>query len=529
MKKEIKSLEVYEIYEAFQQARTVYGMPSLGLNVMKENQYPDFLPSHQKKGPVFFILNNTIFVPKQYCTSFMDTKDCMTHEIGHPMIAPIYIDNHLEFMDLTRKIYDNFIQEEFYHSVLNVIYDLIVNFKLTKHNKSNIMRIQQDLIVKESKGNLETKGEFIIPLLIEVGNLMLNEDRIEIKDKEVKMISKMVIEVLEKEYSTLYSKVENILNIIKRNTTEEMKKMSQDIIIIYNDTNGNGQFSTQDSMNAKDAQVLKDNISKKLMSNQGNDKKLSSRGYSKEGNIYGVSLSSYDYYIAKAKRNLRIHAPVFKYNNGKTDSAGFVIWRSDDEPDRLDIEETLSDAGIIIPEVTTLKEDYKKGSDDIGKGTPDIMVVLDTSGSMNPDKGLIALFTFLETAKFYNVKAGVMLFSSSEYYTRLPTNKYTELGTDLIKKFNSGGTDIMDAVKKLHKLNLRNTFIVMVTDWEDKNVNETAKEFAKLSKHNKICSVNFGYDTPDVKKVKKHFEVIDIQNLDELDDILIQVTERVVM
>jgi hypothetical protein len=101
------------------------------------------------------------------------------------------------------------------------------------------------------------------------------------------------------------------------------------------------------------------------------------------------------------------------------------IWRIGDPIEELDVVQTLLNSPVIIPNITTRKWVFKEGPGHmIEKQIPDLLIVLDSSGSMmwnytaKTDAGrgpyhtaLVASFAALHYAASKGVKSSIINFS----------------------------------------------------------------------------------------------------------------------
>ena len=277
--------------------------------------------------------------------------------------------------------------------------------------------------------------------------------------------------------------------------------------------------STEESSESKDIQDYKNKVADEITKPQkeGDGQKQSS-GYSNTG-AFGVKLEKKDKIKARARRSIRIKGMHFTNLLGKETPISIGTWGVDNDASDLDILESLSNNGILIPEVTTLKNNYKTGFDKQKIGCPPIMLVVDTSGSMDYDHAMTSMCSFIETARFHNVKAGVMLFHSHVYYKHEATYDYDKLIDECFDSFECGGTSIQYAIDELNKLKDKNQLVIFVTDWEDSGISHLKKNFMGLPFKNKV-TVNFGYE-----KVNLPNEV-NIKDTTELEDTLIDLVNK---
>ncbi len=86
----------------------------------------------------------------------------------------------------------------------------------------------------------------------------------------------------------------------------------------------------------------------------------------------------------------KIVFPRVKTISGEEEPFTPKTWTTEDPIERLDIYGTISKSGIFVPEITTQQWSYEKGTSfSVETGYPDLLIVLDTSGSMqNPNEDI---------------------------------------------------------------------------------------------------------------------------------------------
>ena len=165
----------------------------------------------------------------------------------------------------------------------------------------------------------------------------------------------------------------------------------------------------------------------------------------------------------------KILFPKVKTMSGEEQPFTPTIWTPEDPLEKLDFFGTIVKQGIIIPEVTTQQWIYERGINfHIEDGYPDLLIVLDTSGSMkNPNEDIsyahLSALVACNSALGLGSKVSVINFSSNVIKTIYTRDR--EILHDPIFKYQEGGTcipgsDIYDIVMS----NSNRQHILVITD-----------------------------------------------------------------
>jgi hypothetical protein len=466
-----------------------------------------------------FIINREVHVDMKSCEDKNQTRSCIRHEIGHTVYAPITIATAEHLIHHTKNLLR--VEDQIAAMICNVAEDMIVDYNLVKDFNDDL----PSRITKSIKKQKKNKNPFFNSI-IEFYNICSKQTIIKITDKKA-------IEIAKKSYtivgnvSSMFTKVIKIAKLYveearkQQNGLDQLKEALEKYIKHVSQNAGN--HSTKTSMNNN-----KNKYKEKIGDIKINRNDKSSKGFSKDGGYYGVQFNDFDYYKFKARKNIRLKALQWRNKVGKVSKGALVGWNSHESPDELDMEQTMFDSGIIIPDVTTLKFEQKIGTDDVGKAMPDVLLSVDTSGSMNREDALISLFSFIEAARFYNVKCSIILFHYNVYLFNDFTIEYDYLQRQCYEKFQSGGTHILDAVNKIESMRPRGKLIVMVTDWEDNNNEECLSRLKKLDGENHVCTVVIG-NHGDSSCIRGRIPTVHIKHEKELDNILIDLVREVMV
>jgi len=167
------------------------------------------------------------------------------------------------------------------------------------------------------------------------------------------------------------------------------------------------------------------------------------------------------------------------------DPAGFSTWNIDEDPERLEIEVTLEDYGIIIPNVFAYKRYYvprKRKRFGVGH----VVVIIDTSGSMHGEPLEYAIegaLSIVEAARSAGDSVSVITFSGGPWLEYGPSYDYDTAVEFISRLYADGGTEIFNALVKadehLMKMGGGGTFIF--TDTYIWDIEKAAKAFWFLS------------------------------------------------
>ncbi|MFX0047708.1 MAG: hypothetical protein ACFE8G_06005 [Candidatus Hermodarchaeota archaeon] len=168
------------------------------------------------------------------------------------------------------------------------------------------------------------------------------------------------------------------------------------------------------------------------------------------------------------------------------------VWRIGDPLEELDIVQTVLNSPIIIPNITTRKWAIKIGEGYlIEKQIPDLLLVLDSSGSMKWNyiakkangvyhTALLASFAALHYAANKGVKFSVINFSNRADICDW-TNNYQK-AEQILLKYQGGGTQLpVKAIIEQCEKSEREVLIFIITDFGIYNWNSAKKLLLNLS------------------------------------------------
>jgi hypothetical protein len=199
-------------------------------------------------------------------------------------------------------------------------------------------------------------------------------------------------------------------------------------------------------------------------------------------------------------------------------------WRTSDPIERLNVEYSLSNFGVLVPNVTTYqfiseKLSFAGQSDE----TPDLLIALDSSGSMpNPDTEIsfpvISAMLAAQAALDRGKKVAVVNFSSAYKYSNF-TNNSNELDETIAHYFN-GGTEIPgNIIKKLIAKHNHPVHVLIISDTEISNISSEIENLEYALKKGGAGGTIF-IDCAPSAKTKRLTEIgFDVQYTRSFDDL----------
>ncbi len=215
------------------------------------------------------------------------------------------------------------------------------------------------------------------------------------------------------------------------------------------------------------------------------------------------------------------------------------VWRLGEPLEELDIVQTVLNSPIIIPNVTTRKWAKKIGEGHlIEKQIPDLLLVLDSSGSMKWNylaktasgvyhTALLASFAALHFAANKGVKFSIINFSNRADICDW-TNNYQKAERTLLR-YQGGGTQLpIKAIVKQCEKSDREALIFIITDFGIYNWNSAKKLLLSLSnKGHKIVGFFIGASKIPEDKFKDLLEKVTFYPIKNSKDLINLVIEEV--
>ncbi len=439
------------------------------------------------------------------------------HEISHYQIIPYdgLINANLLRAAMTK------VNQNFAPIVVNIFADLVIDTKLyQKYPQLIIWEVKITYEHIRNKGSVCNFTKFLFRAYEKMWNLDILSDITLIElDPLAERVTKTILKDFEDE-STWEKKVALIAGYLKN---------------LINDTFaliGSGGISDKDKEKRKSpggaiVEIPKDVL--EVMENplenknsdklkEGNEDELRQKAeefakdipYSEFGGparqagilIDGSPLATWYRGLAK---NL-IEIKIFEEKPGGQLPVYPEIWRIGDRMEELDIVQTLLTSPVIIPNMTTRKWAFREGSGHlIEKKIPDLLIVLDSSGSMGWNytsrtkrgKGpyhtaLVAAFASLHYAASKGAKFSIVNFSNRADICHW-TSDYKK-AEKILLRYQGGGTflPIKEIAQQCEKAD-RNVLVFIITDFGIYNWSKAKKIMTNLAqKGHKIVGFFIG-------------------------------------
>jgi len=219
------------------------------------------------------------------------------------------------------------------------------------------------------------------------------------------------------------------------------------------------------------------------------------------------------------------------------------VWRIGDPIEELDILQTCLNCPIIIPNITTRKWVYKEGPGHlIEKEIPDLLLVLDSSGSMSWNyysktenargpyhTALVASFASLHYAASKGVKFSVINFSDRADICQWTTDFYK--AENVLLRYQGGGTHLPTTQIQNQCIKAeRKVLVFIITDFGIYNWGKSKKMLIDLSnKGHKIVGFFIGSSKIPKDRFKDLLDKVTfypISNVKDLIDLVIEEIKR---
>lgn len=214
------------------------------------------------------------------------------------------------------------------------------------------------------------------------------------------------------------------------------------------------------------------------------------------------------WYRARAKGLISIR--TYEQKAGGTTPAYPNNWRLGDPLEELDVILSAQVSPVLIPNITTRKWVLKQGPTAlIEKAPPDLLIVLDSSGSMNwhidvkreegrgeYDIAALAAFAALHYVMTQGCKVASLNFSDIALACEW-TNDYTKVEANILQ-YQGGGTELpIKALQKLVHQAERRVFVLIITDLGIHNYKRAFNTFTTLAEEGNLVTGFFIGGDPD--------------------------------
>ncbi len=473
------------------------------------------------------------------------------HEVSHYQIIPY---DGLINAKLLRAAMEN-VNQNYAPIIVNIFADLIIDTKLYKKYPSLItweLKITYEHI--KSKGSISSFTKFLFRAYERMWDVeILNDDTLKEMDSLAERVTKVILKNLEDESTWekkvsiiaryLSSLIQDTFNLIGTGGIlskgkEKRKSPGGAFIEIPKDV-----LEVMDNpLENKNSDKLKEDNEDELR--QKAEEFAKDIPYSEFGGparqagilVDGSPLATWYRGLAK---NL-IEIKIYEEKPGGQLPIYPEVWRLGDRMEELDIVQTLLTSPVIIPNVTTRKWAFREGpGHHVEKQTPDLLIVLDSSGSMgwnytsrtNRGKGpyhiaLVASFASLHYAAKKGVKLSVINFSNRADICNWTAN-YQKAENTLLR-YQGGGTvlplkEIANQCEKAEKKAL----IFLITDFGIYNWSRAKKTMMNLAENHKIVGFFIGSTKIPKDKFKDLLDKVTFYGIGDVKDLINLVIKEV--
>lgn len=441
------------------------------------------------------------------------------HEVSHYQIIPYDGLINARLLKAAMK----HVNRDFAPIVVNLFADLIIDTKL--------YRKLPELIYWELKqtytyiqNNYKNQISNFSNLLFRIYELILKIQLSEYKSNStIDHVSKQIAKITLKDFEdeTLWEqKVEKISNILKSLILETFSSKESNNNVLEQNTKRKVSSHVGTSINVPD-DVLEIMDNPLEVKNSDKLKETSEDELRKKAEIFARD-TSYSEFGAPANqagilvdknplatwyrglaKNL-IEIKIYEEKHGGEMPVYPELWRIGEPIDQLDIIQTLLTSPLIIPNITTKKWSKEEGLGYLSdKQLPDLLLVIDSSGSMNWNyytenpKGkyhtaLIASFAALHYVISKGTKCSIINFSNRPNICDWTKNYHH--AEEILLKYQGGGTHLpVESIKKQCEKSERNTLVLIITDFAIYNWGAAKKTLIELSdKGHKIIGFFIG-------------------------------------
>lgn len=450
------------------------------------------------------IENGLIRVNPDIFADVLHAEGILAHEIGHIEICPASVAKGKRYLEIVAeelgKADSNYYSDmELCHTIMNVIADMIVD-KDERILRRLPHRMDCDLryMKKKMKGKLPTHPFWLI--LTQYYSILVKKKLVPVPPKEQetgKKAHRIITSLAPTEI-----KIRKMAHLLAdqefMKQYEEMKKFMQQL----DDAMGKALSKLKARENTSaDPGAVKRAIGDAVETRQGKGKGNAgapAAGSEKEKRLLiglataaHVDFDDYDYLRAIGRKKIEFTIKIQRPSVGKVVRGSLEPWTPDDEASELEVEDSVMNSPMLIPGVSTLKAEKKMGYEE-APSVPPVLMVLDTSGSMDRDDALVICYSFLSACESYKTPASVILFSGMPYYSAPFTENYEELARGIYNGYCGGGTDTLRAAQEAgEKLHGRpKSLLIFISDFECYKKDKTVDLLRELKRdHFVVCIV----------------------------------------
>ena len=427
------------------------------------------------------------------------------HEVSHYEIIPYDGLIHAKLLNAAMK----HVNQNFAPIIVNVFADLIIDTKLyNKYPELITWEVKTTYKHIKDKGPISNFTKFLFRAYEKLWDTdLLQDDSLMEMDTLTERIAKVILKDFEDE-STWEKKVSSVARYLKNLTNDTFALLGKNGVIDSGNEKREGPGGNYIEI-PKDVLEVMDNPLENKNSDklkEGNEDELRQKAeefaknipYSEFGSpatqagilTDGSALATWYRGLAK---NL-IEIKIFEEKPGGQLPVYPEVWRIGDRIEELDVVQTLLNSPVIIPNLTTRKWAVEVGPGHlIEKQIPDLLIVLDSSGSMRwnytsrSERGrgpyhiaVVAAFAALHYAAGKGAKFSIINFSNRADICQW-TSDYKKAEKTLLR-YQGGGTILptKEIAQQCYKAE-RKSLIFIITDFGIYNWSKSKKIMIDLA------------------------------------------------
>jgi|GEM_PF-5421801 len=493
--------------------------------IREEYKFPPVvLTIHNDKCIPFYIKGMRVCLCLEKVFNENHLKSMMRHELGHIEYAPQTHQNAMRHLALLKQL-SRINEVDILTMLLNVIYDIIVDYSTSKSHKNYIENLNPSILV-EYKHRIP--DNYYWRILQGVYNKLMHKGlRIPV-GKKCQQVANKIIRIL-RTTSSLDENVSSIAECLIFEALREAKLRNQLIQFLLAMTKVISCDEFWKAEKKPDPDARKNSIlgtflrrPRSLRNARRTMVYLPPRPFSIP-DIYDdcrqkARNKKIKFILNELKEKFPLETPV-----------GLTQWSASDPVEALEIHESLATSGILIPETTTLQF-INNIEENSANQKRKIIVAGDTSGSVHGDIMLTTLFSLIEVAQSHNIDIAIILFSDSEYFNSGFTTDYENLTKNVYSVYGRGGngnTCSGTILLKQLAITSQDNIIIFLTDWALFEYTEEAnRRLVELAKNNNVFSLIFSDKSDENRYLPENINYAEIQTDKDLDNLVINFTGR---
>ncbi len=514
-------IDYQDLVEIHRRLRREFFFPPTSINVIDDEETPAYIE------------NGKICINPEILEDLAHAEGIVAHEIGHMEICPVsvakakkYIMIVADELGVANDAY--YTDVDVCHQIMNVIADMIVD-KDDRILKRLPHRIKCDFesVKRRMKGKLPKHPFWLV--LAQYYNLLIKKKMLQIPPKEqetgkqafriITSLAPMEIKIRKvakllanQEFMKEYEEVKEFLKkldaamgkgLSRLNVRENLKKNKGDLKRAIGDTVDTKQGKKGDEKTR--AEMAKD---KRILIGMAKAAK--------------VEFNDYDYLRAVGRKKIEFNIKIMRPAVGRIVRGSLETWTPDDDVAELEIEDSIMNNPLLIPGLSTLKAEKKAGFEE-APSIPPVLMVLDTSGSMDRTTAMIICYSFVAACEHYKTPASIVMFSHAPYFTAGFTEQYETFARKIFDNYRSGGTDTLSAASKAAGI-LRNrgrSLLIFISDFECYNKKRTIDVLRELKNRHYVMNIvirNYSVSGNDFEGIGAKF----IDGPDDISNLVIQ-------